>query len=80
MSNQVFLQEIEINGTSYSLYNPKLLASNGVNIGRLPFSIRVLLENILRNMNGTTVTEKELEQISNWKPWYMEPVEIPFHP
>jgi aconitate hydratase len=80
MSNQEFLQEIEVNGTSYRLYNPKLLASKGVNIDRLPFSIRVLLENILRNMNGTTVTEKELEQISNWKPSYMEPVEIPFHP
>jgi aconitate hydratase len=80
MSNQEFLQEIELNGTSYSLYNPKLLANQGVNINRLPFSIRILLENILRNMNGTTVTEQELEQISNWKPWYMEPVEIPFHP
>lgn len=80
MDNQEFLQEIEVNGKAYSLYNPKLLADKGVKIGRLPFSIRVLLENILRNMNGTTVTEKELEQISNWKPWYMEPVEIPFHP
>ncbi|WP_446011525.1 aconitate hydratase AcnA [Candidatus Electrothrix sp.] len=80
MSNQEFLQKIEVNGTSYSLYNPKLLVNKGVNIGRLPFSIRVLVENILRKMNGTTVTEQDLEQISNWKPWYIDPVEIPFHP
>ena len=77
MSNQEFLQEIKVNGKSYSFYNIKLLADRGVDIARLPFSIRVLVENILRNMNGATVTEKELELISNWKPWYIEPVEIP---
>ncbi|CAK8711452.1 Aconitate hydratase A [Candidatus Electrothrix laxa] len=80
MSNQEFLQEIKVNGKSYSFYNIKLLTDRGVNIARLPFSIRVLVENILRNMNGTTVTEKDLEQISGWKPWYIEPVEIPYHP
>ncbi|MCI5137403.1 MAG: aconitate hydratase, partial [Candidatus Electrothrix sp. AR1] len=80
MSNQEFLQEIKVNGKSYSFYNIKLLTDRGVNMARLPFSIRVLVENILRNMNGTTVTEKDLEQISSWKPWYIEPVEIPFHP
>ncbi|MCW5203533.1 aconitate hydratase AcnA [Desulfobulbus sp. US4] len=79
-SNQEFLQEIKVNGKSYSFYNIKLLTDKGVNMARLPFSIRVLVENILRNMNGTTVTEKELELISGWKPWYIEPVEIPFHP
>ena len=80
MSNQEFLQDITVSGKTYSVYNPMLLTSQGVNIDRLPFSIRVLLENILRNMNGTTVTEKDLNQISNWKPCYIEPVEIPFHP
>ncbi|MCW5212368.1 aconitate hydratase AcnA [Desulfobulbus sp. TB] len=80
MSNQEFLQKIQINNTSYSIYNPRLLTNQGMNIDRLPFSIRVLLENILRNMNGTTVTAKDLDQISNWKPRYMEPIEIPFHP
>ncbi|WPD20996.1 MAG: aconitate hydratase AcnA [Candidatus Electrothrix scaldis] len=80
MSNQEFLREISIQGKLYRLYNIQLLAEKGVKIARLPFSIRVLVENILRNMNGSTVTEKDLEQISNWKPWYMEPVEIPYHP
>ncbi|RWX46297.1 Aconitase family (aconitate hydratase) [Candidatus Electrothrix aarhusensis] len=80
MSNQEFLQEIKVNGKAYSFYNIKLLIDRGVNMARLPFSVRVLVENILRNMNGTTVTEKDLEQISGWKPWYIEPVEIPFHP
>ncbi|MCI5115624.1 MAG: aconitate hydratase AcnA [Candidatus Electrothrix sp. AX1] len=80
MSNQEFLQDITVSGKTYSVYNPMLLTDQGVNIDRLPFSIRVLLENILRNMNGTTVTAKDLDQISNWKPQYIEPVEIPFHP
>lgn len=80
MSNQEFLREISIHGTSYRFYNIQLLTDKGVNVARLPFSIRVLVENILRNMNGGTVTEKDLEQISGWKPWYIEPVEIPYHP
>ncbi|MGB5687180.1 MAG: hypothetical protein WBM35_15330, partial [Candidatus Electrothrix sp.] len=80
MSNQEFLQEIKVNGKTYSFYNIKLLTNRGVNVARLPFSIRVLVENILRNMSRTTVTGKDLEQISSWKPWYIEPVEIPFHP
>ena len=80
MSSKEFLQDITVNGRTYSVYNLRLLANQGVNIDRLPFSIRVLVENILRKMNGTTVTGQDLEQISNWKPWYMDPVEIPFHP
>ncbi|MCI5150915.1 MAG: aconitate hydratase, partial [Candidatus Electrothrix sp. MAN1_4] len=80
MSTKEFLQDITVNGTTYSVYNLKLLANQGVNIDRLPFSIRVLIENILRNMNGTTVTEQDLNHISHWKPWYIEPIEIPFHP
>jgi aconitate hydratase len=80
MSNREFLQEIAINGKAYSFYNIKMLAAKGINIARLPFSIRVLAENILRNMNGATVTEKDLHRISNWKTQYDEAVEIPFHP
>jgi len=48
-------------------------------IDRLPFSIRILLENVLRNYNGFSITDEHIETLSNWSP---EPVDkdIPFKP
>ncbi len=47
---------------------------------RLPFSIRVLVENLLRKFDGRIVTEKDLQAIAGWQKRYDAPVEIPFHP
>lgn len=52
-------------------------------IGRLPFSIRILLENLLRNYdkyNGKIVKEDHVLNVAKWKPIYHEIVEIPFFP
>jgi aconitate hydratase len=45
----------------------------------MPFSIRILLENVLRNLNGFTVTNEHLQTILNWKP-QPELKEIPYLP
>ncbi len=47
---------------------------------RLPFSIRVLLEGIIRNINGDTVTMKDAEYLATWKPRESERKSIPFFP
>ncbi|MGV8139169.1 MAG: aconitate hydratase [Mangrovibacterium sp.] len=44
------------------------LQKEGHAVEALPFSIRVLLENIIRNQNGITFTEDHLNTILNWKP------------
>ncbi|MCI5144718.1 MAG: aconitate hydratase AcnA, partial [Candidatus Electrothrix sp. AR3] len=80
MKKQDFLQEIRIGDKQYRFYDIKSLAEKGMDIEKLPFSIRVLVENILRNINDETVTEKELLAIGGWQKQYKEPVEIPFHP
>ena len=48
-------------------------------IDRLPYSIRVLLESVLRNLDGTLVREEDVRNLAAWSP-DSEPVEIPFLP
>ena len=48
------------------------------NIERLPFSIRVLLENVLRNCDGYVVTEEDVKTLANYNAQSPAPVEIPF--
>jgi len=49
-------------------------------IGRLPFSIKVLLENALRNLDGFLVTEAHVRTIAGWQPKPGEGREIPYLP
>lgn len=49
-------------------FSLKELKKKNPNITKLPFSIRILLENIIRNFNGFSVNEEHLNTILNWKP------------
>ncbi|MCP4370446.1 MAG: hypothetical protein GY797_20390 [Deltaproteobacteria bacterium] len=49
-------------------------------IERLPFSIRILVENLLRKLDGRTVQWEDLQNIVGWKRTDKNPVEIPYHP
>jgi len=55
------------------------LKSEGKNIDRLPFSIRILLENVLRNYDGFAITDEHLDTLIEWKAEGTEN-EIPFKP
>ncbi len=74
------LKEFKINGGQtgnfYSL--PQLGKELGVAIERLPVSIRIVLESVLRNCDGKKVTEEHVEQLANWKPNADRVDEIPF--
>ncbi|CAN7423839.1 aconitate hydratase AcnA [Cupriavidus necator] len=63
-------------GQYYSL--PQLGDELDVAIGRLPVSIRVVLESVLRNCDGKKVTEEHVRQLANWKPNAERVDEIPF--
>jgi aconitate hydratase len=81
MNAQDFLKELSVNGKTYHYYDIRALADQGIaDIERLPFSIRILVENLLRKMDGRIVTETDLNAIANWQPTYSAPVEIPYHP
>jgi aconitate hydratase len=63
-------------GQFYSL--PALGESLGVNLSRLPVSIRIVLESVLRNTDGKKVTEEHVRQLANWAPTAERTDEIPF--
>jgi len=63
-------------GTLYSL--PALEAAGIAKISRLPISIRIVLESVLRNCDGKKVTEQHVRQLANWKPNAPRTGEIPF--
>ncbi len=63
-------------GTLYSL--PALEAAGLGKISRLPISIRIVLESVLRNCDGKKVTEQHVRQLANWKPNAARVDEIPF--
>ncbi len=63
-------------GTLYSL--PALEAAGVAKISRLPVSIRLVLESVLRNCDGRKVTEEHVRRLANWKPSAERVDEIPF--
>jgi aconitate hydratase len=81
MDNKEFTKQIDVSGRVYNIADITLLEKKGIaDIKRLPFSIRVLVENLLRKLDGRTVKKKDLMNIAHWKKQYDQPVEIPFHP
>ena len=74
------LKEFKVSGAKkgkfYSL--PALQKATGAKIDRLPVSIRIVLESVLRNCDGKKVTEAHVHQLANWKPNAARTDEIPF--
>ncbi|KAK42622.1 aconitate hydratase [Caballeronia jiangsuensis] len=63
-------------GKLYSL--PQLGDALKVKIQRLPVSIRLVLESVLRNYDGKKISEEHIAQLANWKPNAARVDEIPF--
>ena len=62
-------------------YRLAALADAGIGqISRLPFSIKVLLEALLRQVDGFAVTEEDVVRLANWDAANPAPVELPFKP
>ena len=52
--------------SSYTIYRLPALAARGFDLSRLPFSLKILLENLLRREDGITVTAGDIEFLANW--------------
>ena len=65
-------------GKAGSFYSLPALAKTFPNVKRLPVSIRIVLEAVLRNVDGKKVTEQHVEQLANWRPVDKRTDEIPF--
>ena len=62
----------------YSL--PAFAQKAGVDLTRLPYALRILLENLLRNENGKSVNKNDLLALAKWDPKAPSSQEIAFHP
>ena len=71
------VKNLTVNNTSYQYSSLKDLPEGSVD--HLPFSIRILLENVLRNYDGFSITDEHVQTLIHWTP---EPVDkdIPFKP
>src|SRR6478736_6862899 len=74
------LQTFEANpNTPGQFYSLPQLEKEGVgNISRLPVSIRIVLESVLRNFDGSKITEDDVRAIANWQANAERTEEVPF--
>ncbi|KKK72929.1 hypothetical protein LCGC14_2898950, partial [marine sediment metagenome] len=82
MSHNLFgtLKEFEtVSGRKGKYYSLAALESAGVgSVSRLPISIRIVLESVLRSCDGKKITEDHIRQLANWKPNAERTEEVPF--
>lgn len=70
-----------VNGKEYAFYSLPALQSAGFdNVDRLPFSIRILLENQLRHLSTGMITEDNVVNLASWRPGMQDLQSIPFMP
>ena len=75
------LKKININGKDYFYYSLIQAEKNGLTgISKLPKSIKVLLENLLRYEDDITVSKKQIEDIKNWLKEKKSDTEIAYRP
>ena len=72
------LQSLQVGKQSAQFYSLPQLARTYPAVKRLPVSIRLVLESVLRNCDGKKVTEEHVRQLANWKPNAERVDEIPF--
>ena len=70
---------LDVGRRSYEVFRLDALADR-FDVGRLPYSIKVLLENVLRLEDGVAVTADAVEAIAGWDAKAEPSVEIPFQP
>jgi len=71
------VKELSVNGKKYKFCSLKDLKDGDVE--HLPFSIRILLENVLRNYDGFSITDEHIETLLKWTPEAVDK-DIPFMP
>ncbi len=71
---------IDVKGKSYTLYRLSALAASHPQVARLPWSMKVLLENLLRKEDGRVVRKEHIEAVLSWDPKATPEKEISFYP
>ncbi|MBC1456348.1 aconitate hydratase AcnA [Listeria newyorkensis] len=79
--NEKAKQSFQIGDDTYHYYQLKTLEADGqTSIKKLPYSIRVLLESVLRQADGRIITDKHIEDLAHWDATKKNDGEVPFKP
>ena len=70
---------LEVGSQSYTMYRLSAL-ENDYQVSRLPYSMKILLENLLRNENGKDVTAEDIKAVAQWDAKAEQTQEIAFTP
>src|SRR6195952_3633418 len=71
---------LDVNGKSYEIYRLDAVEGDGLDVKSLPFSLKVLLENLLRTEDGEDITAEDIRAIAGWDPEAEPDKEIQFTP
>src|SRR5450631_4532678 len=71
--------QLHAGGRTHQIFRLAALEKTGVNLSRIPYSIKILLENLLRFEDGTTVKRSDIEYVAKWDTSAPAP-EINFRP
>lgn len=71
----------EANGKKYNYYSLQALEDAKIgNVSKLPYSIKVLLESVLRQVDGRVITKEHVENLAKWGTDGLQEVDVPFKP
>ncbi|MGM0590678.1 MAG: aconitate hydratase AcnA [Halobacteriota archaeon] len=74
------IREFDFDGTTYRMADLTALEDEGLcDLSRLPVSVRILLESVLRHVDGENITEDDVRNAASWEP-DVPSVEVPFTP
>src|SRR3978361_239757 len=71
---------LDVDGTSYQVFRLRAGEGDGLDVDSLPFSLKVLLENLLRTEDGQDITEDSIRRVAGWDPEAEPDTEIQFTP
>jgi len=71
---------LKVDGRTFEIFRLDALRRAGIDVQRLPYSLRILLENLLRTEDGVIVTAQDIEALARWTPGSGLTREIAFTP
>ena len=73
-------QTLDVDGMAYEYFSLQTLAAKRSEVARLPLTLKVLLENLLRNEDGDSVTAEDIDAVVDWLGQRSSDHEIAFRP
>ena len=59
---------LSVDGKKYDIHKLEALERRGFNLSRMPYSIKVMLENVVRREDGMVVNAEQVETVARWSP------------